>query len=849
MLQILRLTQAFPCVTHLDPTPAPGCRFFCREAHEVRSPRIANVLNRRFPRGTPTQKIQPHRVDAVKEIQALAGNIRARIKHNPRSLRTRWIDLVPINQNSPPQGIDSQRALCSRENPPHLVPESEPLCLTLGDRRMRVAAQENTRHAVLKEEVRAGVVWKPVVLENIRSCNTLNRLHLAGDHAEKINGVDRLHQEESTALLRAGAPNAVPLFKPPPTMVNQLHTPQFPNATRLQHSLHVLRKGGNPHFEVHRKPRRTPFRGVQHAIQFAPVNSHRFLHKHMNPRLKKLTGHVAMKPIRGRNHHSVDAGMLQHLPIVREGGETWMPLASQRQPLRIRVAPSHRLRKLGLIVGKPANVSHTQPLHDQSPRWPDRAESLKKRLSIPHHKAGNAMRLSIMWFITFNALISFYRWIAEASAFQSENHFRPDSPRRASSLLSGVINMLFCVDPLRSRKQDGVLMARSRSEIASDGIETMKLRPSERVREYIIREVDRADLKNGTRLPSNRELARRLEVSVPTVQSVIRSLAKEGRVEARHGSGTYLVTNSPEKTRRIVVAAELQGERMQGDSWMSAVISGLMQATIHGPPTTFSGIAPDKFGRDECVPALLDEIPTADGLIILPYALMPEQRDRIANAYEAQKKPVVNLELPHVTTTANFVSNDYFGPAERLARAWAATGRRRIALVTIGVKYEFSMSTRLRLMGLASGLRDTLGRTTTLDTLNLRADDGDTAYEGVREHLSKCAEPFDAILMPRASSLAGVLRALKEHNLRVPGDVSLATTEMFREPRTTGAGGHPTLVYEPAMSLGGLLIKMLFARIESKAVAVPGFFQSTRIIPGNTTRPRENELLAAGFVN
>lgn len=52
--------------------------------------------------------------------------------------------------------------------------------------------------------------------------------------------------------------------------------------------------------------------------------------------------------------------------------------------------------------------------------------------------------------------------------------------------------------------------------------------------------IRRGELKPGDRLPSSRDLAKRLGVSRNTVVAAIEDLAADGLVEGRIGSGTYV---------------------------------------------------------------------------------------------------------------------------------------------------------------------------------------------------------------------------------------------------------------------------------------------------------------------
>lgn len=63
---------------------------------------------------------------------------------------------------------------------------------------------------------------------------------------------------------------------------------------------------------------------------------------------------------------------------------------------------------------------------------------------------------------------------------------------------------------------------------------------SRRVIEFIRDLIDQGSLRPGSRLPAERELARRIGVSRPTVRAGLRALAAMGVVKTRHGSGTII---------------------------------------------------------------------------------------------------------------------------------------------------------------------------------------------------------------------------------------------------------------------------------------------------------------------
>jgi len=376
-----------------------------------------------------------------------------------------------------------------------------------------------------------------------------------------------------------------------------------------------------------------------------------------------------------------------------------------------------------------------------------------------------------------------------------------------------------------------------------DRLDELKLRPGERVLRYLLQEFDRSDLKHGARLPSNRELARRLNVSVPTVQSVLKVLSRDGRIEARHGSGTYLLSQlqGSKASLQVVIAALLHPDEKLNDPWLNTIISGFMPVALRSRPTTFVGIAPEKFGTDESVTALLAELPGADGLIIMPYALMPQDRDRITAAYEKAGKPVVHLNPPEIHSTSDFVATDYLRSSQALGRIWRETGRQRIAIFTISQKYEYAVSSQLRLMGMAAGLGDALGESVSLRMIHAGSGKKDGAYHVMKSILQSGGPIPDAILIPSASAQAGITRAIREHGLRIPEDVSLVTTEKMEAPRDGAVT--TTVIHEPALPLSKHLMEMLFARIDQRGVSLSGQYLPSTFICGTTTRPEENARL------
>lgn len=68
---------------------------------------------------------------------------------------------------------------------------------------------------------------------------------------------------------------------------------------------------------------------------------------------------------------------------------------------------------------------------------------------------------------------------------------------------------------------------------------------AERVVEHVRRLIKAGELKPGTRLPPERELALAIGVSRPSLRAGLRTLQAMGVVQARQGSGTYVASGPP----------------------------------------------------------------------------------------------------------------------------------------------------------------------------------------------------------------------------------------------------------------------------------------------------------------
>lgn len=75
---------------------------------------------------------------------------------------------------------------------------------------------------------------------------------------------------------------------------------------------------------------------------------------------------------------------------------------------------------------------------------------------------------------------------------------------------------------------------------------------SERIAHQVLEYIELNKLLPGDRLPPERDLARNLQVSRPSMREALRILQAQGRVEIRHGQGTFVA--QPQTTRQLQAA-------------------------------------------------------------------------------------------------------------------------------------------------------------------------------------------------------------------------------------------------------------------------------------------------------
>ncbi len=386
----------------------------------------------------------------------------------------------------------------------------------------------------------------------------------------------------------------------------------------------------------------------------------------------------------------------------------------------------------------------------------------------------------------------------------------------------------------REHERDGVGVTDSSKPLSKEP------RPAERVLHHLQVEFDRPGLKAGTRLPTVRELSRQLDVSPATVRNVFQKLAREGKIRTEVGNGTFFIASrgGEKSTLTIGINVALFRKSPPVSSVYKRIYGGIMHGILGTPrPVTVQPLPPEIWGHeDRYREKLPPELEDLDGIILFPLAFS----NRLRRHYETHGRPAVNLNPPAISTTADFVSPDFFDASRRLAEAWKAAGRRRIALVVFP-ELQRSVSVRLRCAGVFAGIAADVGRGIEVRVVTAPelSEEGGAAAVG-RMMRDEGFVP-DALYAFNDSLAAGALGVLLAEGRSVPGDTSVVAGNAGEVERARGRV--LTRMHQPLETMGERLMAMLLGKIENGNAPAPGCVLPMAFIGGGTTTAEENRHL------
>lgn len=97
--------------------------------------------------------------------------------------------------------------------------------------------------------------------------------------------------------------------------------------------------------------------------------------------------------------------------------------------------------------------------------------------------------------------------------------------------------------------------------------------PKQKVYQGVLQEIrkliDSNELTPGDKLPSERDLAEKLQAGRSSIREALRAMELLGLIETRHGEGTYLSTYRPYQTVELLASFILQDGKTKNDLTMA----------------------------------------------------------------------------------------------------------------------------------------------------------------------------------------------------------------------------------------------------------------------------------------
>jgi LacI family transcriptional regulator len=317
-------------------------------------------------------------------------------------------------------------------------------------------------------------------------------------------------------------------------------------------------------------------------------------------------------------------------------------------------------------------------------------------------------------------------------------------------------------------------------------------------------------LRPGDRLPSVRQLAAHLTISVNTVRSVYQGLEADGLAETRHGAGTHVLSHDARRLAQIAAAvySHTVGVILPSlaNPFYHPFLEGVEEVTHRGLTMLFVCNTHDDPSEAWRYFAQLSA-KHVDGIIVAAH----DTAGFLAPGAGAPLLPVVTVDWPQATGYTVMIDLEEAG--YEATQHLLSHGHRRVGLITwereranvllVNAGYQRA----LREAGLASD-PDLIARVPAFDMA--------AGAEGARRLLA--LNPPPTAIFAIADNLAlGAMAAIKDAGLRIPRDLALAS---FNDIPAAALVDPPlTSVAAPVRAMGARAMRMLQDQIAGRVPA------------------------------
>ena len=288
------------------------------------------------------------------------------------------------------------------------------------------------------------------------------------------------------------------------------------------------------------------------------------------------------------------------------------------------------------------------------------------------------------------------------------------------------------------------------------------------VENFILSKIESREWPVGSKIPSERDLSLKLEVSRTTVRNAIQALTTRGMFDRKIGQGTFVrqclgsaraLAPEAKGTLGYVICKERSLRKpISSEAFYFDVFAGIEEETVRsGRHMLFSYLDERSAEEVEAFGAFLAKV---DGVVI------EEARDSaILDVVERSAVPAALLGPTATRERLDCVTMDIAGGVRKAVRHLKGLGHRRIGIVNGPLDLE---SARLRY----AAWKDEAGVGSEDLVCGGEGWSAESGYGAVAELLGRGREPT-ALFCANDLLAVGALSALAKQGLRVPEDVSV----------------------------------------------------------------------------
>ncbi len=347
----------------------------------------------------------------------------------------------------------------------------------------------------------------------------------------------------------------------------------------------------------------------------------------------------------------------------------------------------------------------------------------------------------------------------------------------------------------------------------------------------------------GERIPTEMQLARHLDISRTTVRVATQRLEVEGLIKRTAGRGTFVVYQPQERAANRTIGYLTCS--FHNEIHTNILSSAQTELRSAGYQVIFSN-SRDRDDEARILRQLLDD--EVAGLMLWANAVPTEDTMAILGEYERRAIPIVFMDRPIESISADYVSSDNFGGAYQLVSHLIELGHRRIVPLMPSIDDLHPVNERLR--GYMTALHEhgifalEPWRISPPERHEFHETDIYSLVGAQSRHVIQQVERFTDAAGPMPTALVCIndilaiiaINALRNMGYAVPDDVSVVG---FDDISMASHIGVPlTTASQDAYELGKVASQMLLERLDGGGTASRSYAVPTQLrIRSSTAAP------------